>query len=76
MSTLFTATLIVHGQPAAYDVTFDNDHYTFHAQEEQVNPSSFTIYRENDEWHVKSTIDDIMKQQAVSQLEAYLLQQH
>ncbi len=75
-NNLFTATLIVQGQPIAYDVTFEEDHYTFQPQAEQDKLSSFTVFREHDEWQVKGMIEDVMKQQAVSQLEAYLLSQH
>ncbi|MBD0277972.1 MAG: hypothetical protein M3342_02700 [Bacteroidota bacterium] len=76
MNPLFTATLIVQGQSEAYDVTFEHDHYTFLAQEKNINPVSFKVFREEDEWHVKDSIPDILKQQAISQLEYYLLQQH
>ena len=76
MNTLFTATVIVHGQPVAYDVTFENGHYTFQPQPEQDVTAPFTAYREDDTWKVRGLEDEIAKHQAVSQLEGYLLQQH
>ena len=76
MSTLFTATVIINGQPIAYDVTFENDHYTFRPDDGQPVTEPFTVYRQDDEWKVKSSLNDIAQQQAVEQLEDYLLQQH
>ena len=74
MDIHFTTEIIIKGQPAAYNVTFEGESYHFHP----INAThpAFMIKREDDEWHPQGELDDIAKSQAVSSLEKYLLSQH
>ncbi len=74
MSNLFTAT-IIQKEPVEYSIHNENDVYVF----EPTDPSSgktFKIKRHNDQWFVEGDLNDIAKDQAIAQLERFLLQQH
>ncbi len=74
MSTLFTAT-VIEKEPVEYSVHNEEDVYVF-VPSDNAAGKTFRIKRMNDQWHVDGQLDEIAKQQAVSQLERYLLQQH
>lgn len=73
MDALFTTELITKGKPETYNITFHDDKYIFQSL---TSKSSFSIRREEDEWHTEDSIEDELKNAATEKLETYLLSQH
>ena len=73
MDTLFTTELESNGKAQTFAVSFHENSYIFQA----INSNtSFSILRENDEWHSTEPIDNQLKNAATEKLESYLLSQH
>jgi hypothetical protein len=73
MDILFTTDLITNGSSETFEVTFSNEQYHFKGLNSN---KSFSIRREEDEWHVDQEQDSNLKNAAIEKLEAYLLSQH
>ena len=76
MEDLFSAQLLLEGKQVPYRVVFENEKYVFQGEGSNGNVQTFSIKRENDEWHEQGSLPANLKKQAVDALEAYLLQQH
>ena len=74
MSILFTAT-IIQKEPVEYSIHNENDVYVFEPFD-STSGQTFKIKRINDRWVVEGELNEIAQQQAIAQLERYLLQQH
>lgn len=75
MEKLFTTNLTVNGQSAPYEVVFENDQYVFHPlQGDQTQ--TFSIKREEDEWHPQDQMNEELQAEGIAALEKYLLSQH
>lgn len=73
MDTLFTTELVYKSQTETFAVSFHDDRYIFQGLD---GSNSFSIRREEDEWHAVEPIDDQLKNAATEKLESYLLSQH
>ncbi len=73
MDTLFTTDLETNGKTETFEVTFSNEQYHFKGLNSN---TSFSIRREEDEWHTDQEQDNGLKNAAIEKLEAYLLSQH
>ena len=76
MEDLFSTSISVKNQYIMYHIKFDHDKYIFEPVEENSALSSFSLKRENDEWHIQRLLEEDLKKQAVDALETYLLKQH
>ncbi len=76
MEDLFSTNISVNNQNVTYRVIFEEDKYTFMSDAEMDEFSTFSLKRENDEWHPVEMLPEALKKQAVDALEKYLLQQH
>lgn len=75
MSNLFTAT-IIQNEPIEYLIHNEDDVYVFEPTDPSSSGKTFKIKRHNDQWVVEGNLNDIAKDQAIAQLERFLLQQH
>ena len=73
MEDLFSARLSVEDRQVSYRVVFKEEDYHFVSDD---GASEFSLRREHDEWHENGTLAPGLKDQAVTALENYLLQQH
>ena len=73
MDTLFTTEILKNGKPQTFTVSFHDERYIFKAIE---GNESFSIRREDDEWHSQDALDEATKTAVTEKLEAYLLSQH
>lgn len=76
MEGLFSTNISINGKNAVYRVVFENERYTFVPEAEDNELKTFSIKRENDEWHETELLDSNLRIQAVDALEKYLLSQH
>lgn len=76
MEDLFSTTIAVDNQNMTYRVVFKDDRYTFVSEAANKSFPTFSIKRENDEWHDQELLPPELKKQAVDALEQYLLRQH
>lgn len=74
MEPLFEVRLNVEGNEINYAVHFEAENYVF--QPQQADAPIIHLKREEDEWHTASTIDESLKNEAISALDRYLLAQH
>lgn len=76
MEELFTVNLSINNQNIVYRVVFENEKYTFISETKDAGFQTFSLKRENDEWHQQADMPPELKKQAVDALEKYLLRQH
>lgn len=76
MEDLFRTNLSVNNKDVVYHIVFDHEKYIFQPESPGDNLPSFSLKREHDEWHEQDKIDPSLKEQAIDELEAYLLKQH
>lgn len=74
MEDLFWTTLNVNGQPGDYHIVFENEEYRFY-QHGSLTPA-FIFRRQHDEWHSADEASEGIKDEAVEELEKYLMRQH
>jgi hypothetical protein len=75
MEHLFTTELITSGKSTAYEVMFNNEHYSF-SPISSGDASVFQLSRIHDEWHGSEDIPQPLRAQAIKALDDYLLAQH
>ena len=73
MDILFSTELFYKGLSQVFEVSFENEEYVFRNKDKS---ESFSVQREEDEWHAENTLPEVVKSEAVEKLEQYLLSQH
>ena len=76
MEKIFSAHLDVNGKNYEYHVVFENEKYIFNTDEQGSAVPNFSFTREENEWIPQENIEPGLKEQAITQLEKYLLSQH
>ncbi len=76
MEHLFSTSLFLNNNTVPYEVSFNQEQYIFLSGAREKEFASFSLRREQDEWHEQGTLPASLKNQAVEVLEKYLLQQH
>ncbi len=72
MDPLFTATINSKNIEDKFLVYFENEKYVFQSE----GDVQFKLMRTHDEWKVEGNVDEQVKDEAIRQLEKYLLAQH
>ncbi len=76
MEKIFSAHLDVNGKNYEYHVVFEDEKYIFSTDDPNASVPRFSFRREENEWIPVDNIEPGLKQQAISQMEKYLLSQH
>ena len=76
MENLFSTDIAINGQHVSYRVFFDNEKYFFRPESENKGFPFFSLKREHDEWHDQEMLNPDIREQAIEELEKYLLKQH
>src|SRR5687768_5167415 len=75
MERLYKTQLSINGRQTTYEVIFENEQYVFHPQGSE-GAQTFSIKREEDEWHPQTQLEEGVQEEAIASLESYLLSQH
>jgi len=75
MERLYKTQLSVNGRQTTYEVVFENELYVFYPQKTD-EAQTFSIKREEDQWHPQSQLEEALQEEAIASLESYLLSQH
>jgi hypothetical protein len=76
MEKIFSAHLKANGHEVEYHVVFENEKYIFSTDDSNARVSSFSFGREDNQWIDLDNVEPSLKNQAIDQLEKYLLSQH